>query len=243
MAREHESHALRAAVLGAAAMYLLDPDNGRRRRAIARDKAVSVVQNAGDVLAAAGRDVANRGRGVQAMAFRRLRGDETPDDLLLIERVRARIGRVVSHPHAIQVGARDGRVTLSGPILAHEVDGLVATAQSVRGVRSVDEHLDVHREAGTVPSLQGEGRRRGSGAGFRGPEARAAAVLGGGMLMLSGLMRGSLPGIVLAALGAGLAAQGAGTRLLPSPPNGAGMSPMDTVAARQDAARNEDQLA
>ena len=225
MRREHESHVLRAAALGAIAMYLLDPDNGRRRRAIARDKAMSLVQHAGEVVTAAGRDIANPGRGVQASAMQRLRGDETADDLQLIERVRARIGRVVSHPHAIQVGARDGRIVLSGPVLAHEVGALVGAASAVRGVRGVDEYLDVHDAPGSVPSLQGEGRRRNARGGpqsLRGPEARAAAVLGGGMLVLAGLARGSATGLLLAALGAGLAAQGAGTRLLPSPANGRG---------------------
>jgi hypothetical protein len=217
----HATNVLRAAALGAVAMYLLDPDNGRRRRAIARDKAQSLVQNASEVVAAAGRDVANRARGARAATRRALYAPTVADDLQLIERVRARIGRVVSHPHAIQVGAQDGWVTLSGPILADEVSGLIRAASNVPGVRGVSEHLDVHREPGSVPSLQGEGRRRGNGNGngYRGPEMRAAQVLGGGAMVLAGLARGSLTGAAIAAIGAALAARGAGTRLLPSPPS------------------------
>lgn len=213
----HATNVLRAAALGAAAMYLLDPDNGRRRRAIARDKAQSLVHNASEVVCAAGRDVANRARGARAATRRAFSAPIVEDDLRLIERVRARIGRAVSHPHAIQVGANDGWVTLSGPVLADEVDGLLRAAANVPGVQGVNEHLDVHREAGSVSSLQGEGRRRGNGSDYRGPNARAAQVLGGGALVLAGLTRGSLTGLAMAALGAALAARGAGTRLLPSP--------------------------
>jgi osmotically-inducible protein OsmY len=57
-----------------------------------------------------------------------------PNDVLA-QRVRARIGHVVSHPHAITVKAHKGVVTLEGPILEHEVERLLETVRSVRGVR------------------------------------------------------------------------------------------------------------
>ena len=108
---------LRGAAIGAAAMYLFDPDKGRRRRAIARDKLARLASESGDVLTAAAHDIGNRVRGVEARAARAMHPSPSPDDLQLIERVRARIGRAVSNPHAIQVGVREGRVTLSGPVL------------------------------------------------------------------------------------------------------------------------------
>ena len=101
---------LAAAAVGALAMYLLDPDKGRRRRAIARDKAMSVVAQTQDVAGKAARDLSHRIDGVRANVARPFRERGTPDDLRLIERVRSRIGRVVSHPHAIHVGAHQGRV-------------------------------------------------------------------------------------------------------------------------------------
>ena len=160
---------LRGAAFGAAAMYLLDPDKGRRRRAIARDKAASLLADAGETLCEATRDVANRAQGAGARALRSLHREENSDDLRLIERVRARIGRVVSHPHALQVGARDGLVTLSGPILVSEAGALFAAVRRVPGVSGIDDHLVVHAHPGSVPSLQGTGRRRG------GPSDRFAA--------------------------------------------------------------------
>jgi len=49
--------------------------------------------------------------------------DDTPvDDDVLVERVRAHLGRAVSHPHAVDVGAADGVVTLRGPTAPRSAD-------------------------------------------------------------------------------------------------------------------------
>ncbi len=52
--------------IGAAAMYVLDPQGGRRRRALARDKAVSFANKTGRVVGARSRDLANRAKGMAA---------------------------------------------------------------------------------------------------------------------------------------------------------------------------------
>jgi hypothetical protein len=54
--------------LGAAVMYVLDPQGGRRRRALARDKAVSLANKTSQVVSARSRDLANRAKGVAAEA-------------------------------------------------------------------------------------------------------------------------------------------------------------------------------
>jgi len=51
---------------GAGMMYVLDPRQGRRRRALARDKVVSALSRANDAIGATARDMANRARGVVA---------------------------------------------------------------------------------------------------------------------------------------------------------------------------------
>ena len=51
---------VRAAGLGAAAMYFLDPERGRRRRAVAQDKARSMMRRSERFLDAAKRDAQNR---------------------------------------------------------------------------------------------------------------------------------------------------------------------------------------
>ena len=152
-----------SAAVGAAAMYFLDPQAGRRRRVRTRDKAERVarrVRNAYDVTL---RDTEHRVAGFKAEARalgRRLRG-EACDDQTLTERVRAVLGRYVSHPHAIEVTASSGVVGLSGPILAQEVPSLMRAVRLVPGVRRVANELAVHQEAGNVSSLQGGVPRRG----------------------------------------------------------------------------------
>ena len=66
-----------------------------------------------------------------------------PDDAVLVARVRAQIGDVVSQPGAINVTAHQGHVTLSGPVPADEVDKLLATVETVRGVTEVVNRLIV----------------------------------------------------------------------------------------------------
>jgi gas vesicle protein len=63
--------ALAAAIgagVGALAMFIFDPDNGRRRRALARDKMVHYGKEAVDAVESAARDLRNRAQGVAAEA-------------------------------------------------------------------------------------------------------------------------------------------------------------------------------
>lgn len=179
------------ALIGAAAMYLLDPDKGKRRRAVTRDKLRSLAAQYADFAGKASRDLSHRLQGVRAQVRRPSRDQAPPDDLVLIERARSRMGRVVSHPHAIQIGANGGRLTLSGPILAEEVQALLHAIRSVPGVSTVDDHLDVHENAESVPSLQGRPARREVQGSILQPMRKpayavAAAVAGAAALALVG---------------------------------------------------------
>ncbi|GIK86698.1 MAG: hypothetical protein BroJett026_21790 [Betaproteobacteria bacterium] len=212
---------LAAALAGAVAMYLLDPDKGRRRRAIARDRTLRALRQVDRVLDAASSDARQRARGLAARTRRLAAPAPAPDDLQLIERVRARLGRVCSHPHAIHVGALDGRVTVSGPILAAEAAPLLAAIRAVPGVGAVDEHLVVHHDPGSVPALQGGRPAVGAHRTARWtPALRVAAVFGGTLLAVVGTRGGPLAWLA-AAGGALCAVRGATDRplasLLPPP--------------------------
>lgn len=179
--------AVSTAVLGAAAMYAFDPQRGRRRRAIARDKVRRLATDVGEFAGVAARDAAHRARGLRARAFHSFLHRPTQDDLVVIERVRSRLGRVVSHPHAIQVGARDGRVVLSGTILASEVPGLLRAVRAVSGVRDIDDHLAAHEDATSIPALQGDAHLPARARSVWSPSLRAAAIVGGVLLLVAGV--------------------------------------------------------
>ena len=147
--------------IGAALAMAFDPDQGRRRRALVRDKVVRGTRVSREALDATARDMGNRARGMAAATRGRLWREEV-DDMRLLERVRAKLGRVCSHPHAVDVDVHDGEVTLRGPVLADEVRDLLNTAASVRGVTSVINELEPHETSAGIPSLQGEGRVAGS---------------------------------------------------------------------------------
>src|SRR5829696_2833645 len=148
---------LAAVGLGATAMYFLDPQRGRRRRHVISDKFVHAAKEARGAVGSTSRDLQNRAEGLAAVARRQLRQDRTEDEVL-VERVRAALGRSVSHPGAIDVSAAQGRVTLRGQVLAREADALVAAVAQVRGVKDVVDDLERHELAGDVPALQGEGQ-------------------------------------------------------------------------------------
>lgn len=146
------------ALAGAGLMYLLDPDRGARRRALVRDQAVRARHRFAEGAEATGRDLRNRARGTAAQLRGRFH-KETAGDEILHERVRSALGRTVSHPGAIEVLVSQGRVTLQGQVLAHELKELLRTVGGVRGVAEVNNELEVRASAEGIPALQG-GRPR-----------------------------------------------------------------------------------
>lgn len=144
--------------LTAVSMYMFDPTSGRRRRARLRDWLGSTATKASRGLDAAARDLSNRTHGLAAKV--RLAFDDRPvGDEILTERIRSALGRIVSHPGAIHVVVTQGRVELTGAILAREYAGLMRALADVRGVRGIEDRLDVHAHAGRISALQG-GRTR-----------------------------------------------------------------------------------
>ncbi|HLE62302.1 MAG TPA: SRPBCC family protein, partial [Pyrinomonadaceae bacterium] len=192
-------------------MYMLDPDRGSRRRALVRDKLASAANTIPNAIGVTARDLSNRAEGLASQVTSLFSSKEVPDEVL-VQRVRSKMGRVVSHPHAIQVKADHGRVTLSGPILAREVDDLLAIVSLVTSVTDVDNQLEAHEQADNLPSLQGEGTRPG----YRfelmqenwSPTARVLAGVAGGALAAYALSRRDAVSLALGAVGVGLLTRG-----------------------------------
>ena len=145
---------LGGAALGMALMYFLDPNSGRRRRKRTRDRVVHAARVVNQGAKVTARDTVHRAQGAWAEA-RRIFSHEEVTDEALVGRVRATLGRVVSHPHAIEATASGGHVALLGPILSHEVRPLLRAVRRVSGVRAVSDQLTVYNEPGNVSSLQG----------------------------------------------------------------------------------------
>jgi uncharacterized membrane protein len=197
--------------IGAAVMYMLDPDRGKRRRALLRDKLGSAANKIPNAIGVTARDLSNRARGLASEASSLFSSKEVADEVL-IQRVRSKMGRLVSHPHPIQIAANQGHVTLSGPILAHEVDDLLLAVSKVTGVTDIDNQLEAHEQPGNVSSLQGEGTRPG----YRfelmqenwSPTARVLAGVAGGALAVYALSQRDAVSLALGAVGVGLFTRG-----------------------------------
>jgi uncharacterized membrane protein len=196
---------LLATGLGSGLMYLLDPRGGRRRRAMAADKIRSAGRKTGRFTGKMARDLTNRARGVAARTRSRFSHREVPDEVLH-DQIRSRLGRVVSHPAAVEVYVRDGEVYLRGPILSDEVDLVLSELCLVQGVRGVSDELEV-REEQDLSSLQGAGRTRRLRAWKRDtwpPRLRLAAGFGGVALLFASSRRSGLGKIAFAGAGTGL---------------------------------------
>jgi uncharacterized membrane protein len=198
--------------LGALLMYIFDPHAGRRRRALARDKVNRYAHKALDAVDVTSRDLKNRIAGLAAET-RGLIYEREVDDEILAERVRAKLGGLVSHPGAIEVKVTDGIITLSGAVLANEVDRLIRSVSSMRHVKDVENRLEIHESRDSIPGLQGAPGPRMSGQtpdmlqASWSPTNRFIAGTFGGALALYGARQLSMLGTAIATLGAAVCAR------------------------------------
>ena len=141
---------------GTVAMYYLDKESGGRRRALVRDKVVAAGHDAADMAESAGKRTVDQLKGILAThRLDRIGSGEPESDFQLHERIRARLGRVVSHPKSIEVEVDQGSVRLRGNILAKELDDLLYEVRHMRGVRTVRNELTGHDTAQNISELQG----------------------------------------------------------------------------------------
>jgi hypothetical protein len=198
--------------IGAGLMYLFDPDRGRRRRMFIRDKALHFYRTearVGDTLI---RQIVNKTRGILAES-EKLLSNEPVDDDVLVERIRAMLGRVVTHPAPIEVTAIDGHVTLGGHILKNEIPDLLAAVKRVPGVKRVENMVQGHAESENLPFLRPAvvpmvAKYK---AGLP-PSAKMVMGGVGGTIAAIGLRRGGALGGTLGVLGLGMLARATSAR-------------------------------
>jgi hypothetical protein len=188
--------------VGAGLMYLLDPQVGGRRRAVARDKSVSALKQGGKAAAKTSRHLGNKTKGLVAEAGSKLRKSDLVDDgQKLLKKVQKVVRVTVSHPSAIDPILEAGRVHLHGLILASEVARLLAAIEAVEGINGVENRLELHESPQDLAAFR-KGRR------WVGPATRVLTGTTGSALALAGLKKKNGLGVALGAVGLGLLAHG-----------------------------------
>jgi len=134
-------------VIGVGFAFIFDPIQGHRRRVLLRDQLVHWRNELFYLSRKRARDLSHRAQGLKAKTLAKLRPEADVDDEILVERVRADVGRKVSHMRSLKVDAKNGIVTLSGLILSDEVDDLLQATKKVPGVKHLINHLNIQRLA------------------------------------------------------------------------------------------------
>jgi osmotically-inducible protein OsmY len=131
-----------AGAIGAALAYFFDPDNGRKRRKEAINRAAKAVRQSGRK----GQAVAAQAQGLKQKATH-LKEQEKPqpDDVTLARKVESEIFRGADVPKGrINVNVEDGVVYLRGELEQPDlIEDLGAQAHKVQGVRAVENLLHV----------------------------------------------------------------------------------------------------
>ena len=130
-----------AATVGAAAFYFLEGERGKHRRAAFSRKAGRLRAGLAGSVSQYSSDVQHRIKGIAKGAwYGHLR--RPPDDRVLEERIRSRMGRIVERPHRVHVASERGVVTLWGLATENEVRKLVRAVETMPGVVEVLNHLE-----------------------------------------------------------------------------------------------------
>jgi osmotically-inducible protein OsmY len=136
----------KVALLAAAAAgiaWLLDPESGRRRRALLRDRVAAFFRRSARRGGRAARGVASEAYGLKQKATHLREQPKDFDDGTLKAKVETELFRAADSPKGrVNVNAQRGVVQLRGEVESPElIDELVARARSVQGVQEVENLL------------------------------------------------------------------------------------------------------
>ena len=130
--------------LGALLAYFFDPDNGRRRRAMARDRIPAFFRRMSTSAERTGGAVAAKAGGMKRKATH-LKEEEKPqpDDVTLARKVETEIFRDADVPKGqINVNAENGKIVLRGEVEKPElIKDLEQKTKKVQGVTEVENLL------------------------------------------------------------------------------------------------------
>ena len=144
-----------AALMGAALMYFLDPDRGRRRRAIVRDRVLAAARRAGRGVERAEHYAAATTAGqVERLTAAQPADRRAPNDATLAQRVESVLFRDPAVPKGkLNIGVEEGVVVLRGEVDEPEqIAALERAARDVAGVRGVENLLHLpHPPPRTAP--------------------------------------------------------------------------------------------
>jgi osmotically-inducible protein OsmY len=140
---------LRFAALGAALFYFLDPENGRRRRALAKDRIPAFFRGKARQAERVGRTAQAQAYGVtQKVKHRNEEDKPQPDDVTLARKVETEIFRDAAVPKGqINVNAENGVIVLRGEV--EEPDLIRDLEQKTRKVQGVQEVENLLHTPGT----------------------------------------------------------------------------------------------
>jgi hypothetical protein len=133
------------AAIAAVAAWLLDPQSGRRRRALLRDRTAGLLRRTATRSARAGRHVAADAHGLVQKATHLREEPKDFDDATLKSKVETELFRPADAPKGqLNVNVQYGVVQLRGAVDSPElVEELARRTRSVRGVREVENLLHV----------------------------------------------------------------------------------------------------
>jgi osmotically-inducible protein OsmY len=132
-----------AAMGGMAFMYYADPQNGRRRRHVTRDKAVSLARHGTKRGRRLVHHVTSDAKGYLERARHAQGGAEQLDDQTLVDKVESIVFRDRAVPKGqININAENGVVFLRGEVANPQlVEALEERVRKVQGVRDVTNLL------------------------------------------------------------------------------------------------------
>jgi osmotically-inducible protein OsmY len=135
---------LRLAVIGAALVYFFDPQQGARRRAMARDRVLAFFRKRGRKAARLGRKASSDAYGLKQRLAHRQEAPKDFDDQTLKAKVESEVFRPADAPKGdVDVNVENGVVYLRGQVEQQLIEDLDQRVRSVQGVRAVENLLHV----------------------------------------------------------------------------------------------------